>query len=357
MEDQVDIDESRVFQRDQQVGALRVEGRFKMRSTTIATVAVFLFLGVSACSSSDGDSTDSDSSDVDTDTDVDTDVDTDTDTDTDTDSDTDTETDTGTDTEPDSDTDTETDTGTDTEFDTDSGSDSDSGTDTGTDTEPDTDSGSDSDSGTDTGIDEPAVTVTMVGSLQSEIGCAADWDPACADTHLTYDVSDDVWQATWFVPAGSWEYKVALDDGWSRNYGANAVPGGSTITLQPGADTLVKFYYDHKTHWATDSLNSPIAVMAGNFQSELGCAGDWQPDCLRSWLEDVDGDGIFEFSTTALPSGTYEGKVAMDEGWSENYGIGGGSDNIPFEIVTAGSTVIFSFASATHVPTITVTPP
>ena len=75
MEDQVDIDESRVFQRDQQVGALRVEGRFKMRSTTIATVAVFLFLGVSACSSSDGDSTDSDSSDVDTDTDVDTEED------------------------------------------------------------------------------------------------------------------------------------------------------------------------------------------------------------------------------------------------------------------------------------------
>ena len=27
-------------------------------------------------------------------------------------------------------------------------------------------------------------TVTLVGSLQSELGCAGDWDPACAKTHL-----------------------------------------------------------------------------------------------------------------------------------------------------------------------------
>jgi alpha-amylase len=28
--------------------------------------------------------------------------------------------------------------------------------------------------------------VTLVGSLQSEIGCATDWDPACAASHLTF---------------------------------------------------------------------------------------------------------------------------------------------------------------------------
>ena len=38
--------------------------------------------------------------------------------------------------------------------------------------------------------------VTVAGSLQSEAGCPADWDPACATTHLAYDANDDVWQGT-----------------------------------------------------------------------------------------------------------------------------------------------------------------
>ena len=46
-------------------------------------------------------------------------------------------------------------------------------------------------------------TVTLAGSLQSELGCGGDWDPACAATHLVYDANDDVWQQAWNVPAGS----------------------------------------------------------------------------------------------------------------------------------------------------------
>ena len=45
-----------------------------------------------------------------------------------------------------------------------------------------------------------------------------------------------------------------------------------------------------------------IAVAVGDFQSELGCPGDWDPTCLRSWLEDPDGDGTYSFETTALPA-------------------------------------------------------
>ena len=68
---------------------------------------------------------------------------------------------------------------------------------------------------------------TLVGSLQSELGCPGDWDPACAASHLTLDATDGVWQGTWTVPAGSYEYKVALNGTWDENYGANAQPGGS----------------------------------------------------------------------------------------------------------------------------------
>ncbi len=52
------------------------------------------------------------------------------------------------------------------------------------------------------------------------------------------------------------------------------------------------------THWVTDNLNKAIATVPGNFQSELGCSGDWDPSCLRSWLQDPDGNGIYGFFTT-----------------------------------------------------------
>ena len=39
--------------------------------------------------------------------------------------------------------------------------------------------------------------------------------------------------------------------------------------------------------------------------------------------QDPDGDGIYTFETTALPHGSYEAKVAINEGWDENYGAGG----------------------------------
>jgi glucoamylase len=195
--------------------------------------------------------------------------------------------------------------------------------------------------------------VTIAGDLQSEAGCPGDWDPACAATHLTYDASDDVWQGTFTLPAGSYQYKAALNNAWDENYGLHAVPGGDNIPLAaPGGP--VKFYYDHKSHWITDSVSTPVPVAVGSFQSELGCPGDWQPDCLRSWLEDPDGDGTATFQTTALLAGSYEAKVAVNESWDLNYGAGGvpGGANIPFTVPYDHAPVTFSYDGTTHVLTI-----
>ena len=72
--------------------------------------------------------------------------------------------------------------------------------------------------------------------------------------------------------------------------------------------------------------------MPGSDNSELGCPGDWQPDCLATWLQDPDGDGTYTFTATDLPAGSYEVKVAHNLGWDENYGAGGapGGANIAF---------------------------
>src|SRR2546427_520052 len=196
--------------------------------------------------------------------------------------------------------------------------------------------------------------VTIAGSLQSELGCSGDWQADCAATHLVYDANDDVWQRTFTVPAGDWEYKAPLNDSWDENYGLHAQRDGANIPLSLGSATNVKFYYDHKTHWITDNHNSVIAVAPGSFQSELGCPSDWDPSCLRSWLQDPDGDGVYTFETTALPKGSYEAKVAINESWDENYGAGGvpNGANISFGVPYDNAKVTFSYDAATHVLTI-----
>ncbi|MHC5111177.1 MAG: pullulanase X25 domain-containing protein [Planctomycetota bacterium] len=196
-------------------------------------------------------------------------------------------------------------------------------------------------------------TVTLVGSLQNLIPGAEScgmWNPACPMTYLAYDGEDDVWQGSFDIPAGSYEYKVALDDSWDESYGQNA--GGTNILLAaPGGS--VKFYYDHKSHWITDPVNHAIAVVAGSFQSEIGCAGDWNPGCLRSWLQDPDGDGIYSFSTDDIPAGSYTAKVAHNESWDEQYGVDGqpNGSNILFQ-VPPSALMTFDYDLTSHILTI-----
>ena len=192
--------------------------------------------------------------------------------------------------------------------------------------------------------------VTVVGSLQDELGCAGDWDPACSSTFLALDADDDVWQGVFNVPAGDWEYKTALNGSWDENYGANAQRDGANIGLSLGAATDVKFFYDHASHWITSNQNAVIATAPGSFQSELGCPGDWQPWCLRSWLQDPDGDGLYSFATRKIPAGDYEVKVAHNESWDENYGAGGAQNgpNIAFTVPNDGDLVVFTYDPVTH---------
>lgn len=104
----------------------------------------------------------------------------------------------------------------------------------------------------------------------------------------------------------------------------------------------------------TSDQNARIVTAPGSFQSELGCPDDWQPDCLRSWLQDVDGDGVYTLETTALPQGAYEAKAAINQGWTENYGQNGaaGGANIAFYVPTTGAKVVFRFVSATNTLTV-----
>ncbi|HEX8704634.1 MAG TPA: pullulanase-type alpha-1,6-glucosidase, partial [Myxococcaceae bacterium] len=194
-------------------------------------------------------------------------------------------------------------------------------------------------------------TVTLVGDLQSELGCASDSDPSCTNTRLELDASDGVWQKSFNVPAGTWKYKIAAEENATTT--THGGPGGAELTLTLSAPRSVKFYFDPNSKFVSDNVRR-IAVSPGNFQSELGCPSDWQPDCLKTWLQDPDGDGTFTLITNALPPGAYEGKVAINESWDENYGTNGapGGSNIGFTVQTAGQQMTFTWESGSKKMTI-----
>ena len=99
-----------------------------------------------------------------------------------------------------------------------------------------------------TALPQPAVgSVTVAGSLQSELGCATDWDPACAATHLAFDTSDGKWHATFALPEGDYEWKVAINDGWTVSYGDGGGSGNLLLSVPAGGDSYV-FTWDQTTH-------------------------------------------------------------------------------------------------------------
>jgi len=190
-------------------------------------------------------------------------------------------------------------------------------------------------------------TVVVTGSLQSELGCASDYDPVCAQSAFAYDVADDVWQATFNLPAGNFSYFAALDGSYAVTYGTNGKTASDPISLSLAAGHAVKFYYDDKTHWVTDNVTTPIVTLAGDLQSELGCAGDFQPGCLHSWLQDIDGDGIYTLRAM-LPDGNYSTIVTINESFDERYGAGGMQNGGNIDFAVSGGRVEFCYDGRSH---------
>jgi pullulanase-type alpha-1,6-glucosidase len=106
-------------------------------------------------------------------------------------------------------------------------------------------------------------TAALVGSLQDELGCAADWDPACAATELVAQ-GDGTFVAEFEVPAGTYEYKVALDDAWDESYGRDGGQDNAPLHLE-GPATL-RVTYDDATH---RTALTPLAL-AGEYTEQDG---------------------------------------------------------------------------------------
>ncbi len=88
--------------------------------------------------------------------------------------------------------------------------------------------------------------VNLPGSFQDKTGCGAQWDPACEATALKKG-DDGLYKLTVQLPAGDYEYKVALDGAWTVNYGSDGAQDGPNYKLSLKADSNVTFTYNPET--------------------------------------------------------------------------------------------------------------
>jgi glycosidase len=121
--------------------------------------------------------------------------------------------------------------------------------------------------------------VTLMGSLMSELGCAADWSESCTATDLLPVAgSPSLFAGTFTVPAGDpaapydYVYKVRLNGSWTENYGdaTFGVPDGN-IPLAIDQTTQLRFTYDHETHRVSVG---PAQQAGGLTAADRAMAGD-----------------------------------------------------------------------------------
>ena len=191
------------------------------------------------------------------------------------------------------------------------------------------------------------VLVTIPGSHNVAMGCDADWAPGCEKAALTRDATG-VYSATFTLPAGDYQYKVAEGGSWDTSFGAGGAAGGANISYTLTETTPVTFFYNRATHRVWNTATDQMVTLPGSFQKALGCTDNWKPECLAPLMEPV-GNGAYTYSTTALPEGEYEFKVAIRGSDNENYGQDGAVGGANYQFATkANKLVTFTYDSQTH---------
>ena len=195
----------------------------------------------------------------------------------------------------------------------------------------------------------------IAGNFQHMLGCPRDWVPACDQTRMRLvrgselEADSQIYALTLPLPAGRWEMKLAEGGGWEGAIGVGG-RGGPNLTLELHEPTRVEVRYARGSGWLTTSATAPFVTLSGSFQRALGCPTDWSPDCLATWMQDPDGDGVYAWETRALDSGRHVAKVTLGGTWTTNYGAEGVADgpNVDFDVPGQGALLRFRWDMRTH---------
>ena len=185
------------------------------------------------------------------------------------------------------------------------------------------------------------VTVSIAGTMNTAMGCTGAWQQTCVSAELT-ERAGSVYSKTFPLTAGTHEYKAVIDHAWTESYGRD----GGNVTFTLPADQDVTFVYDDISHtvmhFFEGSPDGRLAVAAGDFQSELGCAADWDATCLASWMSTTDGV-VYSLTTDRLEAGTYETKTVFEGDWDDALP----AENVVFDVPSDWATMMFRLDSTT----------
>lgn len=193
--------------------------------------------------------------------------------------------------------------------------------------------------------------VVLVGDLQSRFTSTEedqpgqDWDVKSVVTQMTYS-DNGLYSFTGHLPAGEYNYKVALNDSWDENYGFSSytnpqgMSDGDNIHIKLESDTTVTFYYNDLTHKIADSTYyTPITA------SKLPRLTGNLPDEAMTTLTDPDFDSVYNTVVT-LPKGDYSYQVSIpgdDETGEQLYPESAQSLSLPADLP-----VNFEYHSVDH---------
>ena len=161
--------------------------------------------------------------------------------------------------------------------------------------------------------------------------------------------NDGVWKVTRSdIPAGDYSFLASVA---SPQVGVYGELGGITKTFSLNSNNApVHFYYDSNDNYVASRPDSDVIVLVGDMMSEIGGA-DWAPANLVGWMKPrSDDEPTVHTVDLTLPAGDWQYKVAINESWAENYGVGGAPNgpNVAFTVPDGGATVRFRYDSASH---------
>lgn len=195
----------------------------------------------------------------------------------------------------------------------------------------------------------PPRRVVLVGNLQDEFGhtggpFGGEWDPA-AETTLMQRVDDDLYLFSGTLPAGAYEYKVAIGGSWKENYGQGGKQDGPNIVVTVEEEGEVTFYYNDLTHKIADS--TWYRMLPEDERPRI--AGDLERAAVGELvMTDDDFDQVYSMRLF-LPKGVYSYRIALGADEQVVYGANAEQDGPPVEFtLTENREVALFFDWNTH---------